>query len=549
MFTRNKTHTHMAMRLSTGFRYASTSGKFSLDSRYKLKCGLEIHTQLNTRYKLFSFSSNKAEELTTRPNTATSYYDLALPGTQPRLNHEAVLCAAKLATALNSQINLVSQFDRKHYFYGDQPQGYQVTQHYLPFAKSGFLKLFGNHDDIKEDEKTIHIEQLQIEQDTGKSHYGRITDGDDFTLIDLNRSNVPLIELVTKPDFNDLNQVRAFIKKYQELVRRLKISTGNLESGSMRIDVNISVNDNARIELKNLPNTSSIINAIKFEYKRQIDIIDRGLANQELAHSETRGWTGFETVKLRSKETTIDYRYMPDPELPHITLSPDIVSKVRESLPKFSDELLKELMEAPYNLSLKNAKILCISRNQNEIYDHEELRQFYKAACRVFKEKYPSENLKLPSNWIIHELLGNLNKLQIQLSNVSKILTPNKFNELLVYIKEGRITGASGKLLLFYVIDNIKNNKIHSSDSLNLQGLIKEYELEAVEVIDHNELMEICNSILSEVDDKKLIENLISGKKKSSLKYLVGQGMRLSQGRLNPHSLEETFKKLLNIEW
>lgn len=531
-------------------RNASTGGKFSLDSRYKLKCGLEIHTQLNTKYKLFSFSRNKAEELTTKPNTATSHYDLALPGTQPRLNYEAVLYATKLATALNSEINLVSQFDRKHYFYGDQPQGYQITQHYLPFAKNGFLKLFGNYEDIKENEKTIHIEQLQIEQDTGKSHYGRLTeDHKNFTLIDLNRSNVPLIELVTKPDFNDLKQVRAFIKKYQDLVRRLEISTGNLESGSMRVDVNISVNDNARVELKNLPNTSSIMNAIKYEYMRQVDIIERGLQDQELTHSETRGWTGSETIKLRSKETTIDYRYMPDPELPHITLSPEIVSKVRDTLPKFSDELLKELMDKPYNLPLKNAKILCISGNQNEMYNHEELRQFYKEVCNLFSDKYPSENLKLPSNWIIHEFLGNLNKLEVRLSDVRKILTPKIFNDLLVYIMEGQITGSSGKLLLYYLIDNIKNGKIVSPNNLDLKVLIEEYELEAVQEIDNNELEEICNSILADVNDKKLIDNLVSGKKKSSLKYLVGQGMRLSQGRLNPQSLETTFKKILKIEW
>ncbi|KAL3229289.1 Glutamyl-tRNA(Gln) amidotransferase subunit B, mitochondrial [Nakaseomyces bracarensis] len=532
------------------WRNASTlsKNKFALDDRYKLKCGLEIHTQLNTKHKLFSFSENRAEDLATPPNKATSHYDLALPGTQPRLNYEAVLYAAKLATALNSDINLVSQFDRKHYFYGDQPQGYQVTQHYQPFAKNGYLRLFGNYEDIKDKEKIINIEQIQIEQDTGKSHYSGSSE-ENHSLIDLNRSNVPLIELVTKPDFNDLLQIRAFIKKYQDLVRRLEISTGNLESGSMRVDVNISVNDNARIELKNLPNTSSIMNAVKYEYMRQVNIIEKGLEKIELRNSETRGWTGSETVKLRSKETTIDYRYMPDPELPHITLSSEVISKVSDSLPKFSDELLQELMSKPYNLSLKNAKILCISGNQNEMYDHEELRQFYKDVCNRFSAQYASEGLKLPSNWIIHEFLGNLNKLQVRLSTVSKILTPQIFNELVVLIKERKITGSSGKLLLFYIIDSIKNGTIMSTQKLNLEKLVTEHELEAVQTIGNDELEAICQSILAELTDKSFLSNLISGKKKSSLKYLVGQGMRLSQGRLNPQNLEDTFKKILDIKW
>lgn len=522
-------------------------GKFALDPAYKLKCGLEIHTQLNTRYKLFSYTSNEAENLTISPNTSTSHYDISLPGTQPRLNYEAVLYATKLALSLDSDINLVSQFDRKHYFYGDQPQGYQVTQHYKPFAKNGKLTLYGAYEDINENEKTIRIEQLQIEQDTGKSLYA--SGADMTTMIDLNRSNVPLIELVTKPDFEDLKQVRAFIKKYQDLVRRLNICTGNLETGSMRIDVNLSVNDFARVELKNLPNTSSIMNAIKFEYERQLHIIKNGDGERLLRDTETRGWTGSETVKLRSKETSIDYRYMPDPEIPFITIADDVVHKVKSTLPVSADALLREFMNKPYNLPIKHAKILCISGNQNEMYDHEQLRKYYKDVCVHYQKEYPDDNLKIPSNWILNEFIGNLNKLETKLNEIYEILTPSIFFELIRLMKQGVITGNSSKLLLFHIVNNVKTGVFTKSSQINLKQLINEYELQAADQINEHELEEICRSIIDDIKDEKLLQNLISGKKKTSLKFLVGQGMRLSQGRLNPNELEKMFRQVLDIKW
>ncbi|QLL31596.1 hypothetical protein HG536_0B04600 [Torulaspora globosa] len=515
-------------------------------SKYKLKCGLEIHTQLDTRKKLFSQSTNDPFHSLERPNMHTSYFDIALPGTQPILNYEAVLYAIRLSLAIDAKVNLQSSFDRKHYFYGDQPMGYQITQHYRPFATGGQIKLNTDIDGV--DDKNIRVIQLQLEQDTGKSVY---KENEGLTLIDLNRSNVPLIEMVTHPDFTDVKQIRAFIKKYQNLVRHLNVSTGDLETGAMRVDVNLSVNDFARVELKNLPNTSSIINAIKFEFHRQVQIIEDGKGPELLLHPETRGWNGEATVKLRSKETTIDYRYMPDPELPVISLSPLAVEGVAKGLPPAPEDVIKKLMAAPYSLSLKDAKLLTIKGNsQDQMYTQPELLQFYVETFRCYLKDVKKSgdgkiNYKLPTNWIIHELLGTLNKLQMPLKKVTVIMKPEKFSEFLMLIHRKEISNATGKLLLFHVVENL--DLIKDKKTLDFASLIDEYDLGKISQIDDRELEKICQDIIVQIEDKKLIENIVSGKKKNSIKYLIGLGMRLSQGRISPQEFERMFKKLLGI--
>ncbi|SCU97903.1 LADA_0H09186g1_1 [Lachancea dasiensis] len=528
--------------------YVSTVGhkEFRLLPDFQLKCGLEIHTQLNTRNKLFSRSTNDPFDSYNAPNYHTSFFDVALPGTLPKLNYEAILYATRLAVALNSEVSSCSQFDRKHYFYGDQPLGYQITQHYNPFSKGGFIELTKALDGIHQERLHIDILQLQIEQDTGKSIY---KETDQTSLIDLNRSNVPLIEMVTLPNFSDLKQIHSFIKKYQNLVRHLGISTGDLETGAMRVDVNMSVNDFCRVELKNLPNTSSIMRAVEFEYKRQVDIIRSGDAAKLLKYSETRGWNGSQTVKLRSKETTIDYRYMPDPELPCITLSAEAVKGVKESLPILPDKILHRLMASPYDLSLKDAKILAINANgHDQQYNQGELLNFYIETFAQYTALVGSSfNAKLPTNWIIHELLGNLNKLEFPLSSALIALPPSNFAELLNLIHAKKISSASAKLLLFHILEAAKRSDV--VEPVNLQELIANFELDAIQEVDPEELRNICLQIISEVNSPKLLEGIASGKKKGPLKYLVGQGMRLSQGRIKPQLFEDTFKQLLGVEW
>ncbi|KAH3671794.1 hypothetical protein WICMUC_004552 [Wickerhamomyces mucosus] len=500
-------------------------------SEFQLKCGVEIHTQLNTNAKLFSLSSNNS--FNSKPNKFISYFDIALPGTQPILNNEALLYALKLSKALNSSVNLNSSFDRKHYFYGDQPLGYQITQHFQPIAKGGYLKIFPR-DGVK-DELTVEIEQLQIEQDTGKSVYfeeeisssGTSTKGSlTLSKIDLNRANLPLIEMVTKPNFTDANQVKIFIKKFQNLVRYLNICTGDLETGAMRIDVNVSVNGNSRVELKNLSTTSSVINAIKFEYKRQVQLIKDNKESEIV--QETRGWDGKRTNSLRNKETSLDYKYFPDPELPKIHLDSKIMDQL--SIGILPDEMLTKLINRPYQLSLKDATILT-----NDL----SLLDYYLKLFELSINSPNNQNTKLPGNFVIHELLGNFAKLNLKFD--SNLISVSKLNELLELINTNKITQSSAKLLLQHLFNN------QDDINKNLFELVEEFDL--IKQDDNNnqnnskEIETICEEIISQ--NPKTVKNLNS--KPNGLKFLIGQAMRLTQGKINALDFENQFKKLLNL--
>lgn len=521
---------------------------FSTVDGYQLKCGLEIHTQLNTRDKLFSFSTNNSFAAVHHPNIHTSYFDIALPGTRPILNYEAVLSALKLGLAIDGKVNTTSHFDRKHYFYGDQPQGYQITQHYVPIVKGGRLILLKNIDNIKEDRKEIRIIQLQLEQDTGRSLYQK---ADNMTLIDLNRSNLPLIELVTEPDFSDAKQVRAFVKKYQDLVRQLGISTGDLETGSLRVDVNINVNEFPRVELKNLPNTSSIVHAIQYEYKRQVNILLNGEYEGERAKQETRGWDGKKTIKLRTKETTIDYRYMPDPELPVITINQDVIKAIKKTLPMPTEEKINIFVNDPYNLSFKDAKILTIHNELNPLYNNEDLKDYYVAIFTAYSNNVGKDNInsKLVVSWVIHELLGYLNKLEIPLSKVNVLLTPKKFASFLTLIHTEKLSKTSAKLLLFHILEEFKQDNFVIKSEIDFSDLIKKFNISAINTVDQNALESDCLAIVKDIKDQKMLEAIISGKKKNSLNFLIGLGMRKYQGRIQSDQIKKAMKKVLNIEW
>lgn len=498
-------------------------------------------------------SSNKSFESLAHPNINASYFDVALPGTQPVLNYEAVLFAAKLAVSLHGTVNINSQFDRKHYFYGDQPQGYQITQHYHPFSKGGYIMLSKEFDGIDQDSSKIDITQLQIEQDTARSSYlhQSLIEGREEALIDFNRSNVPLIELVTEPDFHDVKQVKAFIKKYQNLVRQLHISTGDLETGSIRVDVNVSVNEHPRVELKNLPNTSSILNAIKYEYKRQVDVLEGGSLGGSKA-VETRGWDGEKTTLLRSKESAVDYRYMADPELPPVTLSPDVLVNVKKSLTQSADDCIRELMAEPYNLTLKDAKILTIQNDFNDLYNNEEVRQYYLETFNIYMLLLRDDNKKKPKiivSWVLHELLGNLKKLEVPLKKLNdNMLPPELFAELLVLIHKQIISNSSAKMLLFHILEEFKAHDCAKVENLDFKALIKKYDLEVQTDVSKTELEQNCRDIITELNNPKMIDDIKSGKKKNSLKYLVGLGMRKYQGKIKVQELENMFKQILELE-
>lgn len=496
----------IAVRSLSGSR--SLLSQFQLDPNYKLKCGLEIHTQLQTKYKLFSLTKS---DFQSKPNTNVSYFDCGLPGTQPKLNPEALFLALKTAAALNCDIQPFSTFDRKHYFYPDQPLGYQITQHYHPIATGGFLEL--NKFDNLPESKIINIEQIQIEQDTGSTNYDKF---DNSINVDLNRSNTPLIELVTKPDFDSLQQVHAFIKKYQTLVRYLDICTGDLENGAIRVDVNVSINGNPRVEIKNLNSTSEIQQAIKYEYQRQID----QLQSENLIEQETRGWNGQETVSLRKKENAIDYRYFPDSELPRIVLHENIHRELNAILPVLPDKLLESLTEAPYGLELKYAKFLV---------DHKPNLEYYYELFSLVDNK--------ANNWFFHELLGAFSKLDTLLD--LELITAIKLSELVKQVQNSSISLTSGRLILYQIIQNPELAE------KSIATLITEYDLAKPEISLEDldtAVEEICENIVEQYPD--VVQKIRNGQKKS-IKYLVGLAMRETQGKVSAKDFEKKFTQLI----
>lgn len=478
----------------------------------RLKVGLEVHAQLASARKLFS---NSRTSFHATPNSQVSYFDAAIPGTQPIFNWECMYLALKAATALGATVNSTCAFDRKHYMYPDQPAGYQITQFYRPYANGGYLDLFPrDFHQSSQEALRVRIRQLQMEQDTGKSTY---VDG--VALIDLNRANTPLIELITEPDMTTPEQAGVFVRKLQTLLRHLGVCTGDMETGALRVDVNVSAHapgfDGPRCEIKNLFSTTAVVAAIKAEFRRQVADIEKG----KTIISETRGWDGKKTWALRAKEGVVDYRYMPDPEIPEIHVPDQIVSRIRDSLPVLPDDILEELIGDAYKLKFVDARTLM---------DH---GMEYVNFFRNIHARYLADGGQSPEsiiNWIVHKWLGK-----------TKVLpSEDLFLELFKLIDEGTITTASARLLVNHLASLAGTDALSSVKSL--KSLVDEYDL--TEDSEADTLEQICSSIIAENPD--VVERIKKGKK-SSISYLLGQVMKLSQGTYNPKAVKETLEKII----
>lgn len=479
----------------------------------KLTCGLEIHAQLMTRHKLFS---NSRTSFQAAPNSQVSFYDAALPGTQPVFNLEALRLALTAAVSLDCTVQPKFSFDRKHYFYGDQPAGYQITQHYEPFAVDGKLVLYerdGLNPKVQPKDIPVRIKQIQIEQDTGKTTYV----DNQTASIDLNRTNTALIELVTEPDIPDPESAGVFVRKLQALLRHLGVCSGELETGAMRVDVNVSIDGGERCEIKNLFSTSAVVHAIKAEYKRQVRDVAKGI----VITSETRGWDGKNTYKLRGKESTVDYRYMPDPELLPVLVKPEIVAKLKQSLPLLPDQLLLELLKEPYSVPLVDARTIMNTPHMREYF------------LEVYDQvKQANVSTKSVSNWICHRLLG---ELEGDFSG-SNPVEAQKLAHLITMVEQNKLTKMSGTLILKHLVTN-------PADSVD--ALVEQFDLAKVETQSEDAqdaVRQLCESVISE--NPRVVEGIKKGKA-GPIKFLVGQVMRQTQGRLDAQAVESILRSLL----
>jgi aspartyl-tRNA(Asn)/glutamyl-tRNA(Gln) amidotransferase subunit B len=474
------------------------------DNKYEVIIGLEVHAQVLSESKLFSTSSTK---FGSEPNTQVSLVDAAFPGMLPVINEHCIKQAIKTGIGLKAKINKRSIFDRKNYFYADLPQGYQISQYKNPIVGEGSVTL-----DMPNGEKNIRIERLHLEQDAGKS----IHDIDpQNTLVDLNRSGVALMEIVSKPDLRSLDEVNAYIKKLRSIMRYLGTCDGNMQEGSLRADVNVSVRKKGdkklgtRCEIKNVNSIKFMQMAIDFEANRQVDVIEEGgFIDQETRLFDTKK---NETRSMRSKEDAHDYRYFPDPDLLPLELNDNYIDKIKKDIPELPDEKKKRFIEE-FKLSPYEANIL--------VSDFE--------ISKYFEDVSKNSDVKLATNWITGELFALLNEKNIEITE-SPISSKN-LSKLINLIKDGTISGKIAKSVFEIMRDGDKDPiTIVEEKGLKQQS-------------DPKELENIINKVISE--NPKNVEAYKSGKDKL-FGFFVGQVMKNSGGKANPKLVNEILKKKL----
>lgn len=471
--------------------------------------GLEVHAQLKTHSKLFSGSSTR---FGASPNTQASFIDTGLPGVLPVVNKEAIIMAIRFGLAVNATINNFSYFERKNYFYPDLPKGYQISQFQRPIVSNGSLTI-----DLKNNEaKTVHIERAHLEEDAGKSLH---TNALDLTGIDLNRAGTPLLEIVTTPCLYSAHEVIEYLKNLQQLVRFLGICDGNMQEGSFRCDVNLSLKPEGstplgtRTELKNLNSFKFIEKAIFFEQERHQDLLER---NQTITQ-ETRSFCpDTETThSLRSKENEQDYRYFPDPDLLPIEISETTIQQIKQNFPLLPAQIRENLRSNP---SLNDEDILFLLAIPAHYYFFIETKQ------------HSNANEKLIVNWLKGHYLAALSEKNLTFN--SPPLSAKLLGELLTEVDKKTISTANAKKIFAILWE--KGGNVH--DIIATEGL---------EQVDNSDLIiQIIQQLIHAHPQQ--VNELKQGKEKL-LAFFVGQVMKQTKGQANPEQINSLLKQELKL--
>ena len=479
-----------------------------LDDTYEMMVGLEVHVELATQTKMFCRCSSRFGD---PPNTNICPICMGLPGTLPQANMEAVRLAVRAALALNCSLNLTSRFDRKHYFYPDLPKGYQISQFDIPLAQAGYIE-------IDNPRKKIRINRVHIEEDAGKSiHAGDEITTASYSLLDFNRSGVPLIEIVSEPDIASPDEARQYLEKLQRTLAFSAVSDVKMEEGSVRVDCNISVRPKGAeakgtpCEMKNLSSFRAVTRALAYEFERQKEILAHGGKIQR----QTRHWDEVQEVTklLRLKQTSDDYRYFPDPDLPPLQLSQDFVDEVRRSMPRLPEEIIAYYTE-DLGLPRYDAEVLTLDPA---------ISAFFEECVSLGGEP------KTVSNWIMVELLGYMRNKGLSYDSIP--VSPQYFVSMLDLIKEGVISGKIGKDVLITMIETGKEPKI----------IVEEHGLQ--QISDEESLSRIVDEIIS--NNQTVVEEIKAGKEKA-LGFLVGQVMKVTKGKANPGKVNELLRQKLS---
>ncbi len=477
-----------------------------ITSKYEMTVGVECHVQLSTNTKLFSGADN--DERNQSPNAVVSPIDFALPGMLPVLNRGAVDLAIKAGKALNCKIANISRFDRKHYFYPDLPKGYQTTQMYQPIIGAGIINVpldDGGSIDVR-------INHAHLEEDAGK-----LTHFSDYSLVDINRAGTPLIEIVSEPDIHSAVQAKAYAAELYRLMTYAGVTRGDLYHGNMRFDVNVSAalkgssTLGTRTEVKNLNSFKSVERAAEFEFRRQIEILEKG----EKVVQETRGWDDNKqkTTSQRSKEDAQDYRYMPDADIPPIILTDEEIKKIQSTVPALPSFYRVEWKDFGLDSTVVNALLLC--------------RENAEKLQRIYKKVKDTQVARRIGLWI-SKIAGKQNIDDLSAKSVT--VTDQQLIELSEMVKADELNSNAVDEVLFAMMSSGDSPK----QIANAKNLLQ--------VSDESQITKIVDEILGLPESAKAVEDIKSGNEKA-IGYLVGQIMRKSAGKANPSTVQKIIKE------
>ena len=475
--------------------------------KYEVVVGLEVHAQLSTQSKMYCGDS---AAFGAAPNTQVSPLSLGHPGTLPRVNKKAIEYAVKIGLATHCTIRRENQFARKNYFYADLPKGYQITQDKTPICEGGYIEF-----EVNGQKTTVGLERIHMEEDAGKSTH----DLDPFfTLVDLNRAGVPLIEIVSRPDIRSSEEAYQYLTEVLKLVRYLDICDGNMEEGSMRCDANISIrlkgdtHLNPRVEVKNMNSMRNVKKAIEYEFERQVQLMETG----ERLAQETRGFDALKGITLsqRSKEHAHDYRYFPEPDLPPVIVTDEYINDVKAAMPKLSRDLVAEYT-GHYGLPEYDARV--ITDDKDTAFYFNDLLQLTK-------------NYKAASNWLLGPIKSYLNENALEISEFS--ILPQGIAGLIAVIDSGKTNFAVASQRVFpEMVVNPAEAPLAILERLNLlqssdEGLIKQ----------------LAEEVLAKYPEKV---TAFKGGQAGLMGLFVGEVMKASKGKADPKLTNKILSELL----
>jgi len=467
---------------------------------YEAVIGLEVHVHLKTKTKAFCGCST---EFGAQPNSHACPVCLGLPGSLPVLNKKALELTIRTALALNCKVNNLLKFDRKNYYYPDLPKNYQISQYDMPISSEGFI--------IISSDKKIGITRAHLEEDAGKLIHEK-----DSSLVDYNRSGMPLLEIVSEPDINSPDEAYEYLTNIKLILQYIGVSDCDMEKGTLRCDANISLRKSGtkslgvKTELKNMNSFKAVRDALQFEINRQSQLLDDG----ERIIQDTRLWDKEKeiTTSMRSKEEAHDYRYFPEPDLVPFQVDNKLIAQIRNEIPELPQKRLKRFMKE-YELS---------EYDSNVIMQDKEMADYFEHCVKLYK------NEKKVANWLTGAVAAELNSRKKTISELN--LKPKALTQLLESVDKGTVSNLVAKDILTEMIDSGKP----ASDIVNEKGL--------AQVSDSGELEKFAKQVISE--NKKVVEDYKSGKE-NAIMFLVGQVMRKSKGKANPKVVIEVLKKEL----